>query len=86
VAALPLWLEFMKEAATDVPVEDFAVPDGVVFVKIDKETGEPMASMRWVKSGKVLFECFKEGTEPSADGPTPSGVKRLPDEEIPKTR
>ena len=86
VAALPLWLEFMKEAATDMPVEDFAVPDGVVFVKIDKETGEPMASMRWVKSGKVLFECFKEGTEPSADGPTPSGVKRLPDEEIPKTR
>jgi len=86
VAALPLWLEFMKEAAKDIPVEDFTVPDGIVFVKVDKESGEPMASMRWVKSGKVLFECFKEGTEPSADGPKASGVTRLPDEEIPKTR
>ena len=86
VAALPVWLEFMKEAAKDIPVEDFTVPDGIVFVKVDKESGEPMASMRWVKSGKVLFECFKEGTEPSADGSKPSGVTRLPDEEIPKTR
>jgi len=34
----------------------------------------------------VLFECFKEGTEPSPDGPTPSGIKRLPDEEITKIR
>jgi penicillin-binding protein 1A len=86
VAALPVWLEFMKEAAKEIPVEDFPVPEGIVFVKVDKESGEPMASMRWVKSGKVLFECFKEGTEPSPDGPTPSGVKRLPDEEIPKIR
>jgi hypothetical protein len=53
---------------------------------VDKESGEPMAGMRWVKSGKVLFECFKEGTEPSADGSQPSGVNRLPDEQIPKMR
>jgi penicillin-binding protein 1A len=86
VAALPLWLEFMKEAAKDVPVEDFPVPDGIVFVKVDKESGEPMGSMRWVKSGKVLFECFKEGTEPSPDGSKPPGVKRLPDEDLPKIR
>jgi len=86
VAALPLWLEFMKEAAKDVPVEDFPVPDGIVFVKVDKESGEPMASMRWVKSGKVLFECFKEGTEPSPDGSKATGVKRLTDEDLPKTR
>ena len=87
VAALPLWLEFMKEAVKDVPVDDFPVPDGIVFVKVDKESGEPMESMRWVKSGKVLFECFKEGTEPSPDGSKPpSGVKRLPDEDLPKIR
>jgi penicillin-binding protein 1A len=84
VAALPLWLAFMKEAAENIPVEDFAVPDGIVFVKVDKETGEPMGSMRWVKSGKVLYECFKEGTEPSATGPTPPGPQRLPDEMLKK--
>ena len=86
VAALPLWLAFMKEATEDIPVEDFAVPDGIVFVKIDKETGEPMGSMRWVKSGKVLYECFKEGTEPSAGGQTPAGPQRLPDEVFKKNR
>ena len=87
VAALPLWLEFMKEAVKDVPVDDFPVPDGIVFVKVDKESGEPMQSMRWVKSGKVLFECFKEGTEPSPDGSNPpSAAKRLPDEDPSKIR
>ena len=86
VAALPLWLAFMKEAAEDIPVEDFAVPDGIVFVKVDKETGEPMGSMRWVKSGKVLYECFKEGTEPSAGGQDPAGPQRLPDEVFKKNR
>ena len=86
VAALPLWLAFMKEAAENIPMEDFAVPDGIVFVKVDKETGEPMGSMRWVKSGKVLYECFKEGTEPSAGGQAPAGPQRLPDEVFKKNR
>ena len=85
VAALPLWLAFMKEAAEDIPVEDFAVPDGIVFVKVDKETGEPMGSMRWVKSGKVLYECFREGTEPSAGVQSPAGPQRLPDEMLKKS-
>jgi penicillin-binding protein 1A len=85
VAALPLWLAFMKEATENIPVEDFAVPDGIVFVKVDKETGEPMGSMRWVKSGKVLYECFKEGTEPSATGQAPAGPQRLPDDVLKKS-
>ena len=86
VAALPVWLEFMKEAAKDIRVEDFSVPEGVVFIKVDKETGEPLASMRWARAGKVLFECFKEGTEPTFGIIRPAGVQRLPDEEFPKTR
>jgi penicillin-binding protein 1A len=86
VAALPLWLAFMKEAVQDIPVEDFAVPDGIVFLKVDKETGEPMGSMRWAKSGKVLYECFKEGTEPPAAGQSPAGVQRPPDETPRKNR
>jgi len=74
VAALPLWLEFMKGAVAEMPVENFAVPDGIVFVKVDKETGEPIGSTGRAKSGKVFFECFKEGTEPTL-------MTRLPDEE-----
>lgn len=73
VAALPIWLSFMKEAVADLPVENFPVPDGVIFIRVDKETGEPAPNLFWAKSGKIMFECFKEGTEP----PPPS---RLPDE------
>ncbi len=77
VAALPIWLEFMKEAVADIPSENFAVPDGIVFVRVDKETGEPVATIRGVQPGKAIFECFKEGTEPA-------GVPRLPDGQIKK--
>ncbi|HYB20858.1 MAG TPA: PBP1A family penicillin-binding protein [Thermodesulfobacteriota bacterium] len=75
VAALPIWLEFMKDAVNDIPSENFAVPDGIIFVRVDKETGEPVAAGRGGQSSKVIFECFKEGTEPA-------GVPRLPDEQI----
>ena len=75
VAALPIWLEFMKEAVADIPAENFAVPDGIVFVKVDKETGEPVTTMRGAQPAKTIFECFREGTEPA-------GVPRLPDEVI----
>jgi penicillin-binding protein 1A len=75
VAALPIWLEFMKGAVAGLPVEGFPIPDGIVFAKVDKETGEPVATMGWAKSGKTIFECFKEGTEPLE-------ISRLPDERL----
>lgn len=65
VAALPIWLEFMKEAVAGIPEENFSVPDGIVFVKIDAATGEPVSSSNPPKSGKIIFECFKEGTAPA---------------------
>jgi penicillin-binding protein 1A len=38
-AASPIWLYYMSEVLKDRPVEDFAVPEGVVFAKIDSESG-----------------------------------------------
>jgi len=64
VAALPIWLEFMKEAVADKPVQNFSTPEGIVFVRIDPATGEPLPSGRSPKSGRSIFECFKEGTAP----------------------
>ena len=64
VAALPIWLEFMKEATAKKPIESFSTPEGIVFVKIDAATGEPVPSGRSAKSGRSIFECFKEGTAP----------------------
>lgn len=66
VAALPIWLEFMKEAVVGLPEENFSVPEGIVFVKIDAATGEPVDSRNPTTSGRVIFECFKEGTAPAS--------------------
>jgi len=64
VAALPIWPEFMKEATAKKPVANFPVPQGIVFVKIDPATGEPIPPGRSNPSGRGIFECFKEGTAP----------------------
>ncbi|MGE0084993.1 MAG: penicillin-binding protein 1A [Desulfococcaceae bacterium] len=60
-SASPIWLDFMKKIHEDIPVRDFAVPRGVVFSKIDAETGLlPVPDSR-----RVIFECFKAGTVPT---------------------
>jgi penicillin-binding protein 1A len=59
-AALPLWLEFMKEALKDRPVTDFPVPKDVVFVNIDGESGLRATP----DDGDIVLECFKKGSEP----------------------
>jgi len=69
VAALPIWLEFMKEAVATQPIENFAVPEGIVFIRVDANTGEPVGPGHPAKSGKVLTECFKDGTAPPPSSP-----------------
>jgi penicillin-binding protein 1A len=60
-AASPIWLGFMERVHEGLPVEDFAVPEGVVFSKIDAKTG----LLPVPESEKTIFECFKEGTVPT---------------------
>ncbi len=60
-AASPIWLEFMKEVLAGSPVKDFSVPEGIVFAKIDVETG----LLATPESGNFVFEAFKEGTAPT---------------------
>lgn len=31
-AALPIWIDFMKEVLKDTPPEDFSIPEGIVFI------------------------------------------------------
>lgn len=38
-AACPIWLDFMEKCLKDQPVEDFSVPKGIVFVKMNPNTG-----------------------------------------------
>jgi penicillin-binding protein 1A len=66
-AASPIWLGFMRQALKEKPVRVFPVPEGVVFAKIDAETGLlPIPA-----SQNTIFECFKEGTVPTALTPKP---------------
>ena len=60
-AASPIWLGYMQHILKDKPVRVFNVPEGVVFAKIDAETG----LLPIPESKQTLFECFKEGTEPT---------------------
>ncbi len=60
-AASPIWIGFMQRLLADKPIRVFQVPGGVVFSKIDAETG----LLPIPESKKTIFECFKEGTVPT---------------------
>jgi penicillin-binding protein 1A len=60
-AASPIWVTFMSRALKDKPVQDFPVPDGVEFTKVDRRTGQ------MVTGGETILECFKEGTAPAKE-------------------
>jgi penicillin-binding protein 1A len=62
-AALPIWLNFMKEAVKNLPPEDFEVPPGIKFVSIHPQSGKPVPP----NASYAIKEAFIEGTEPSAE-------------------
>lgn len=70
-AASPIWLYFMSEVLKERPVVDFQVPEGVVFAKIDTETGRLASSY----SEKTVYQAFKEGNEPKKYSPNPKAPK-----------
>ncbi len=59
-AACPIWTKFMMEALKGLPVREFDVPPGIVFVSIDPKTG----LLARPGTPHAYLECFKEGTEP----------------------
>jgi penicillin-binding protein 1A len=60
-AALPIWISYMKKALQSLPVVAFAVPEGVVTVKIDPATG--LLAPEGTDQG--TDEVFLKGTEPT---------------------
>ncbi|MBI4655405.1 MAG: PBP1A family penicillin-binding protein [Elusimicrobia bacterium] len=57
---VPWWTETMEQILKDQPVRDFPVPEGVVFVNIDADTGKvALPSCR-----KKILEAFIKDTEP----------------------
>jgi len=68
--ASPIWLGFMKHILADKPVRVFHIPEGVVFSKIDAETG----LLPIPESKRTIFECFKEGTVPTEYTTKPDSI------------
>ena len=75
VAAIPIWLGFMKRVLANQPAQAFEPPEGVVFTKIDAETG----LLPVPESRKTIFECFKDGTVPTEFTKRPGEVKETED-------
>ena len=61
-AALPIWINFMKEAFKQLPIVPFTIPEGVTFVKVDPSTGLLLSDQE-DQSGNV--EIFTKGSEPT---------------------
>ncbi|MCY4425916.1 MAG: penicillin-binding protein 1A [Halieaceae bacterium] len=61
VAALPIWMDFMRVALSGKPEEPRRIPDGMVSVRIDPKTGL-LASPGQTDA---IFEYFQAGLEPA---------------------
>ena len=40
--ALPAWVDFMKTALVNLPEEEWKIPKGLSYVRVDRETGRPV--------------------------------------------
>jgi penicillin-binding protein 1A len=58
--AVPIWLDFMREAEKGRPILDFPTPPGVVLARANPETGEPAPPT----NPKSRLIPFKRGTLP----------------------
>jgi len=63
--ALPIWLSFMEGIKDDLVDEPFPVPEGLVWVPVDPDTGKQITSDCDCKVEKPLLEIFIKGTEPT---------------------
>ncbi|WP_391088521.1 PBP1A family penicillin-binding protein [Vibrio sp. NH-UV-68] len=59
--AQPAWVDFMRIALDGVPERDKTIPDNIIRVRIDRESG--LLTNKFDSSS--MFEYFLEGTEPT---------------------
>ena len=59
-AAAPIFVDYAREVLGAQPARDFAVPEGIVFARIDRKTGK----IACPGDGDAVFQSFREGTVP----------------------
>jgi penicillin-binding protein 1A len=62
-ASLPAWIDYMAAALERYKQDDYTVPKGIVFARIDPKTG----SLAGPGNSAGVKEAYVEGTEPSAE-------------------
>jgi penicillin-binding protein 1A len=75
-AAAPIWVGYMQAAVADRPLRDFAVPEPIVFARVDRKTG----LLADASSEDTVFQSFLADhvpTETSGNAQTQSEGRRL---------
>jgi len=72
-AALPIWVEFMRTVLGQIPEAPFEIPENIVFVKVDQETGLLAAD----HGDEGTVEIFVRGTEPTQAAPPRTDTTRF---------
>ena len=70
-AALPIWIDFMREALADSPDRERPVPAGIASVRINPETGR----LAGAGDSDAIFEYFREEYVPE---PAEGGGEDVP--------
>ena len=76
-AALPAWMDFMREALKDIPDVEPKMPEHIVSVRIDPNTGEKATG----STEGAIFEVFREEDAPgttTVNGPSGEGSVTRP--------
>ncbi len=67
-AAIPIWLQFMKEALANEPIVNFPVPSDIQFLKVLSESGEPAK----YSDADSSFELYLQDFLPEKEQPLTS--------------
>ena len=62
-SALPMWIDYMKEAIDKYGTGEFRVPEGIVNILVNKQTGKPVPP----GSTDGFLESFAEGFDPNSE-------------------
>ena len=68
--AVPIWIDFMREALNDQPEEIMSRPDGIVDLLIDKTTGNPATP----GDPNAVFEYFRAENAPAPEAKLTPGL------------
>lgn len=72
-AALPIWINYMREALKNSANAPFLQPEGLVNIPIDPTSGSPVPA----DTPNAIFELFYEKNAPEVPDVTPTSIRDL---------